>query len=187
MIVAALSGCGKPKSESKSEPVAANNVPASEKKEEPIAVATGPGSNSHFYEPTNDPNPEKRSEQRQIEWEIAWQSSNFAVVNEKKSGYMFKVSGKVYENGVPTSSFLAARAEADEATDRLNLDGGIKLTSEKAVMTAKKVEWLAAIKLFKASGDVILDSPNGVVGPVEVLYADAKLKKVASSKEYFKK
>jgi hypothetical protein len=187
VIVAVLSGCGKPKSESKNEPVAANNIPASDKKDDPIAVATGPGSTNHYYEPSTDPNRKDRNRPREIEWEIAWQSSNLAIVNEKKSGYMFNVSGKVFENGVPTSSFSAARAEADEGKDRLNLDGGIKITSEKAVMTAKKVEWFGDVKLFKASGDVILDSPNGVIGPVEVLYADKSLTKVASSKEYFKK
>lgn len=187
MIVTMLSGCGKPKSESKNEPASANNAATNKKAEDPIAVATGPGTNTHYYVPATDAKVKKQSETRAVEWEIAWQSNNLAIVDGKKSGFMFKVSGKIYEEGTPTSSFLADRAEADEATDRLLLDGGITLTSKKAKLTAKKVEWLAAIKLFKASGDVILDSPNGVIGPVEVLYADAKLTKVASSKEYFKK
>jgi lipopolysaccharide assembly outer membrane protein LptD (OstA) len=100
---------------------------------------------------------------------------------------MFKVSGTVYENGKPAGQFSADRAEADKAADRLILDGGISVKAEKASMTGKKVEWLADYKVFKASGDVTLDGEDGVIGPIDVLYVDAKLKKVATSLNFFQK
>lgn len=178
MICAVMTGCGKPKHEGKDGSLASNNAQNKPKKPDVVAIATGQA---------NDTRTDLKTGQKM--WFIAWESANLALVNGQQSGMMFKVTGEAYDKGVIASTFIADHAEADRAADRLILDGGIKITSKtsQAVMTAKKVEWLADLKVFKASGDVLLDSPQGVVGPVDVLYADAKLKKVASSKEYFKK
>ena len=173
-----MTGCNKPRPEGVEGSSVSNNAPSKPNKPEVVAIATGQA---------NDTRTELKTHQKL--WFIAWESANLAMVHGQQSGMMFKVTGEVFEKGEIASSFFADRAEADKAANRLILDGGIKITSKtsQAVMTAKKVEWLADLKVFKASGEVVLDSPQGVVGPVDVLYSDAKLKKVASAKEYFKK
>jgi hypothetical protein len=178
MIAVAITGCGKAKHENPKGTAIANNAPSDPKKVEAVAIAMGAANNTRTELKT-----------REKQWYIEWQSANIAIVNGQQSGDMFQVKGNAYEKGKVASSFFANHAEADKAADRLILDGGIKITSEstKAVLTAKKVEWLPKNKLFKASGDVLLDSPHGVVGPVDVLFADANLKKVASSIKYFSK
>ncbi len=183
MICAVMTGCSKAKHDDSKGAAASNNAPSKPKKVEAVAIAIGPAEDTRteFIGPYG-------KQVRQTLWHIGWQSANIALVNGKQSGVMFKVKGEAFEKGVVASTFIADHAEADRAADRLILDGGIKIESNTshAILTAKKVEWLADIKVFKASGDVLLDGPQGVVGPVDVLYADAKLKKVASSKEYFK-
>ena len=178
MIAMAITGCAKAKHDEPKGLPASNDAPKDPKKTEALAIAMGPATNTR-----TDP------KTREKQWYIEWQSANLAIINGQQSGDMFKVKGNAFEKGEVASTFSADHAEADRAADRLILDGGIKITSEatKAVLTAKKVEWLPNDKLFKASGDVSLDSPKGVVGPVDVLYADANLKKVASSIKYFSK
>ncbi len=185
MIAVAILGCAKPKSESKNEPKSAKNEPKGAKKAEPVAIAMGPANNTRSKRMTLQklwfiPLHEEM-------WFIEWQSANLALINGSQSGFMFKVHGHVYEKGQEAGEFFADRAEADQAVDRLILDGGIKILSDKSTMTAKKVEWLAGNEVFKASGDVLLDGPDGLVGPVDVLFVSPKLMKVASSLKYFQK
>ena len=184
MIALLLAGCSKPKPEAANNASANNAVSKPKNSTAPIAVATGPAEDTRTdFVVING------KQTRETQWHIAWQSANIAIVNGNQSGNMFKVTGEAYEKGEVASTFFADKAEADKAGNRLILDGGIKITSKisKAELTAKKVEWLADFKVFKASGDVLLESPQGVIGPVDFLYADAQLKKVASSKEYLKK
>ena len=178
-------GCSKPKSEAKTDPKGGNNAPDNVKKSEPMAVATGPANNTR----SNLSKGKNGEIIREPLWYVEWQSANLAVVNGNQSGDMFKVKGNVFEKGVIASDFFADHAEADKAANRLILDGGIVITSKKTqtTMKAKKVEWLADPKVFKASGEVTVDGRQGVIGPVDVLYADSELKKVASSLKYFSK
>ena len=177
MIGVVISGCGRSKPE-RPNGSGATNASTDPKKTEAIAVAVSAGKSTRTDLKT-----------REKQWYIEWQSANLAIVNGQQSGMMFKVKGNTYEKGGVSTEFFADHAEADKGADRLILSGGIKITSKlkKAVMTAKKVEWLADVKVFKASGDVLLDSSQGVVGPVDELYADANLEKVASSLKYFSK
>lgn len=123
-------------------------------------------------------------------WEISWESSNLALVNGKQSGAMFRVKGTAYEKGQVASTFSGDRAEADAAVDRLIIEGNVRvasLKSPKAVMTAKKVEWLADLKVYKASGSVEIEGERAVVGPTNELYVSPELDKIGTSKDYFKK
>ena len=191
MIAALTIGCGKARQgSSNNDPATANNAPAKQKNDQPIAIAMQAGNNKRvvtvcllkaWFFP-----------RREELWLIEWQSANLAIVNGMQSGNMFKVNGQAFENGAVASTFSADHAEADRAANRLILDGGITITSEvskekgKTNLTAKKVEWMADIKVYKASGDVVLDGPQGVVGPVDVLYVSPKLSRVATSLKYFK-
>ena len=183
-------GCGKAKPEITKEksgaivpPVSPKELP--KKKQEPIAVALGQGKSNRVEFWTY----QKLwfTTFRADLWFIEWQSANLALINGKQSGFMFKVHGNVFEKNQPAGEFFADHAEADRAVDRLILEGGIKIKSGKSIMTAKKVEWLAGNEVFKASGEVFLEGPDGSIGPVDVLFASAKLNKVASSLQYFKK
>ena len=202
MIAATMVGCEKSKHEAKNVSVEPNNVPANvKKKENPVAVAIGEANNtrSDWVGPTILIHcfPIKFHIGRENLWFIEWKSANLALVDGKQSGFMFKVHGNVFEKNVPAGEFFADHAEADRAVDRLVLEGNIRIVSESfdkvtklreiSTMTAKKVEWLAGNEVFKASGDVYIDGPNGAVGPVDVLFVSAKLKKVASSLKYFTK
>ena len=190
MIGATIMGCGKAKPEITKEksgaivpPVSPKELP--KKKQEPIAVALGQGKSNRVEFWTY----QKLwfTTFRADLWFIEWQSANLALINGKQSGFMFKVHGNVFEKNQPAGEFFADHAEADRAVDRLILEGGIKIKSGKSIMTAKKVEWLAGNEVFKASGEVFLEGPDGSIGPVDVLFASAKLNKVASSLQYFKK
>lgn len=170
-------GCGgKPKSEK-----ADINKPEDKKEEKKLntdrAVVVGEATNSRLDGKT-----------REKLWDISWKQANLAMVDGNQSGTMEDVTGNIYDKGKVASTFSAKHGEADKAVNRLIIEGGIKVTSitEKSVMTAKKVEWLADLKVFKASGDVLVEGPHGVAGPAGQLFATADLKKIGTSLEYFK-
>ncbi len=172
-----LTGCGgKPKGE---KPDA--NKPEEKKEEKKLnadrAIVVGAATNSRLDAKT-----------REKLWDIAWKQANLAMVDGQQSGTMQDVTGNIYDKGKVASTFSAKHGEADKAVNRLIIEGDIKVTSiaEKSVMTAKKVEWLADLKVFKASGDVLVEGPNGVVGPTNQVFATADLKKIGTSVEYFK-
>ena len=103
---------------------------------------------------------------------------------------MFKVKGTTYNDGKVACRCAGDRAEADKAANRLLIVGNVvveSLESPKASMKAKKVEWLPDLKVFKASGDVLVEGEGAVVGPASQLYASPDLKKIGTSKDYFKK
>lgn len=123
-------------------------------------------------------------------WEIEWESANLGIQDGKQFGSMVKVKGMAFEKGEKSASFASDSAVADKFEEKLVLEGNVRVESDKnpkATMTAKKVEWLPNLKVFKASGDVTIASASGVVGPIDSLYADSKLHKVGTSLEYFKK
>ena len=53
-------------------------------------------------------------------------------------------------------------------------------------MTAKRVEWLPELKVFKATGGVTIEGDQAVIGPMDSLYVSPKLHKIGSSLDYFK-
>lgn len=102
---------------------------------------------------------------------------------------MNDVNGDAFEKDVLVSQFESKQAEADAKTDRLKLSGGVKIlaTDSKTTLIAQKVDWLPDQKVFRASGDVIVEGPNGIIGPTDTLFVTPKLDRMASSESYFKK
>ena len=174
--MALVTGCGGKKN---GEPKKEEAEPKKEEKpRDPITIVTTPGTTI-----------QRDLKTKQKEWKISWEVANILLVEGVQSGKMKKVSGEIYEKDSVASTFTADDAEADKTIRRLNLSGNVVLTSvkPKAVLNAKKVEWLPQKKLFKASGAVTVTGDNGVIGPTETLFVSAKLDKVATSEDYFKK
>lgn len=172
-----LIGCGKSADkkktpEAKNEPEAAKNAPKD------IAIATTQATST------------RSGENGQKLWIISWESANLGIQDGKQFGSMKSVKGTTFEAGKEAATFSSDLAEADKAEDRLILEGDVRVESfktPKAVMTAKKVEWLPQLKVFKASGDVLIDAERGIVGPIDHIYVSSDLSKMGTSPEYFKK
>ncbi len=170
-------GCGKSQDKKKApaannEPEAANNGP----KDIAIAVTEATSTRS--------------GDKGEKLWTISWESANLGIQDGKQFGSMKKVKGTTFETGKEAATFSSDQAEADKAEDRLILEGSVRVESfktPKAVMTAKKVEWLPNLKVFKASGDVLIDAERGIVGPIDHVYVSSDLSKMGTSPEYFKK
>lgn len=122
-------------------------------------------------------------------WKVNWKSSNLVIKDGIDAGKMNVVTGEIYEKDKPASRFEAKTGEANRDTSRLELVGAVRLESltSKAVLKANRVEWLADKKLYRASGNVELVSQSGVVKSEGTMFADAELKKIATSEEYFKR
>jgi hypothetical protein len=122
-------------------------------------------------------------------WSIRWKSAQLSIIDGKQSGRMNDVNGDAFEKDVLVSQFESKQAEADAKTDRLKLSGGVKIlaTESKTTLIAQKVDWLPDQKVFRASGDVIVEGPNGIIGPTDTLFVTPKLDRMASSESYFKK
>ncbi|MBS1727033.1 MAG: LPS export ABC transporter periplasmic protein LptC [Armatimonadetes bacterium] len=177
MIALALAGCAK--SGGKKQVSAANNEASAANKPDDMAIEVTAGNNTRNSEKDHKP-----------VWEVSWQRAHLLVINGRQSGTMLTVTGKLYGKDGVASTFSGERAEADQAQDRLIIEGSVKITSldsPKAVLTAKKVEWIPDLQVLKASGDVTVEGDNGVVGPIQQLYASSDLKKVGTSQDYFKK
>ena len=180
MIAAVLVGCSK-SGDKKKDDVSANNEQAANKPED-IAIVTTGGKNTRMDEKT-----------RKALWDISWESANLMMIDGQQSGQMFKVKGTTYTEGAIASTFSGDHAEADKAANRLVIEGNVRVKSQKTAKTpettmiAKKVEWLPDLKVFKASGDVIVESEQAVIGPTNQLFVSAELDRIGTSQEYFKK
>ncbi|HLO97412.1 MAG TPA: hypothetical protein VK171_02355, partial [Fimbriimonas sp.] len=139
-------------------------------------------------------------------WDIEWQSANLFIkqvespTGDKKTkqfGTMRAAKGVVYKDGQIASTFQTDLAEAFEADDRLKLSGKVVLTSividkkdkskKTTVLTAKEVTWDPVAQRYIASGAVEVDGPNGYLAPTDKVFATAKLDRIATSEDYFKK
>lgn len=158
----------------KPKPVENQKPPEEPKKAEPISVATSEGSNDHF------------STTNEKLWTVRWKGAEVKAEGQVKVGKMRDVSGDVYERGEIASTFVADFAEADNREERLNLSGNVTLKNGASTLKAQRVVWLSKQKLYRAEGNVTLESKDGFVGPMQSLLATAKLDKIGTSERFFK-
>lgn len=117
---------------------------------------------------------------------MRWKGAEVKADGQVKVGKMRDVSGDVYERGEIASTFVAEFAEADNREERLNLNGNVTLKNGESTLKAQRVVWLSKQKLYRAEGNVTLESKDGFVGPMQSLLATAKLDKIGTSERFFK-
>lgn len=123
---------------------------------------------------------ERRGDDQSLQWTVRAESSNLELNSPNKlAGNLNKVTGCLYQKGVIASKFSADLANADQAKNKLDLSGQVVLNAEKEglKMTALKLKWVPERKLIEASGHVMLESSDYIVGPFESILATPDLKK----------
>jgi hypothetical protein len=182
IISLCLAGCGQGAAKSEKKEAKKDKPPVQESKTAPMAIQT---QNSEWR---------RKDDKNQLVWSISWKTANLKMLDGKQSGMMWNVVGTSYEKGKVASTFKGDKAEAGKIDgtadlDQLDIIGNVQIISKekKITLTAKKVEWLPTQELYRAVGDVLLEGKGGVIGPANELYVTAKLDKIASSRDYFKK
>ena len=119
-------------------------------------------------------------------WEIHWEDARIeATGKEDVSGEMNKVTGTVYEKTKVKSRFSALKAVANRASKQLELRDTVRLTSlnPDATLRCDRVIYFGNLKRFHAVGRVMVQTKLGNVGPIDDLWANADLTKVATNEE----
>ncbi len=118
---------------------------------------------------------------------VAWKSAALTLAKSGiQEGRMNGVSGTVYEDGKPKSTYSAETGYARKASGDLRLEGRVVVKSPRygSTLTARKLEWLPDVKRYRASGDVRVSGDWGVMGPADVLLATSDLKIVGTPENF---
>lgn len=101
---------------------------------------------------------------------------------------MSVVKGTIFREGIETATFTARQASAAFGTNRLQIAGGIELTSKepKLTMRAGKVIWDPELDRIEASGTVTIEAERYTMGPFDRVYASPNLDEIGSP-EMFRK
>ncbi len=136
---------------------------------------------------TNSASLTRRSEKasRERAYDIHWKTSDLTFDEKTKNyfGTMVGVSGTIFEKDKPAATFTSEEGEADKSgTSKLTLRGHVRVisTDGQSELTCDKVVWLVDEKTIKASSLVKVRGRNGIVGPMDDLWATPDLKRVAT-------
>lgn len=166
LSVAALVGCsggGAP----------ANSEPRTERPEEVQEVQTAGGEAVRL----SDQEPRVRV------WSARWSKAQLSYGESGRiSGTMETVTGVFYENGEPASEFSAERAEADQTTARLVLEGRVVVVSQDPAgrLSCDTLTWDAEAGVLEAKGNVRYETDRFVLGPFPSMLGSPKLQRVGS-------
>ena len=162
MLLAGCSGKAKSSGEQKD--------PKPEVKEESKRLYTGSGETT-IREPSGD---------RPIRYIIRWKETELDYTLEEGplGGKLDAVSGELFQDGKPGSTFTANSAVADKSKNLLTLTGKVIAIGRdpKAKLECEKLEWRTDKKLLKATGKVTITFEQGVIGPVDELWCLPDLK-----------
>lgn len=180
VVALVLAGCSRKGGETASANGAGNgagnaapNSPAEPKKPEPapLNVATTGGS--------ADKRDEKSGKRL---YSIAWKTALITLGPKGlQEGTMNAVTGTIYQEEKPKSTFSAETGYAKKETKTLRLERRVTVrsTTSKLVLTAEKLEWLPDVKRLRASGNVLVtDGSTAMRAPV--LDATPDLRKVGT-------
>jgi hypothetical protein len=156
-----------------------------------IVAGCGPGEPKRAHAPAPEPSPERhietegaqvirRGPDRRPLWSASSASASLTYAGEGAvSGTFRKVTGRLYERGVPASTFAAQTAFADQGTSRLDMSGQVVIAALRyeARMMADLVRWRPDLELIEASGGVRVTTPDYVVGPFQALLATPDLRR----------
>lgn len=169
-----LTGCGKVASVLNFKPKPKKAPP------KPLeTAATKKASGTRYSDP--------KAKVRERLWVINWEAANLSFNDGGAfSGQMRAVTGDIFQSDEVTTTFSADQGLADKVTSHLTLSGNVVLRSKayKSVLTAEKIDWLPETKMIKATGNVFAEGDWGVIGPVDALYANAKLTRFGTQNNF---
>lgn len=120
-------------------------------------------------------------------WSLRSKSSRFGIDDTgTNQGFLEDVTGTLYTDGKPVSTFKATSAKADTSAHVLKLTGGTEVKSLEydAVLHADQIEWLDARGLISATGNVTLTSDTWTFGPSAAVYTRPDLTKFGSPDKF---
>lgn len=166
-MAVALIGCAPPTTR----PISSSSKPKDDSKVEYASV--GAGRASRF----------SSGEERNLLWEIRWESARLAYDTEGKvGGEMAKVSGAFTKQGKAASTFSAQTARSQFSVNDLEVAGTVTIVTSDppAKLMCERVKWDPKLERIEAHGKVIVENQTLRIGPIETVYASADLKEVST-------
>lgn len=123
----------------------------------------------------------------EVVWTLHGESSRVGLETEGETQiFANNVSGEIFENGKVASTFKAMEAKAARESRTLLLNDRVEIQSvaENITLRADKVNWMEDRKLFAATGNVEVDSPNWLLGKMEEVWATPDLTKIGTPNKF---
>ena len=120
-------------------------------------------------------------------WTVVWTNAMLEYTDDRKfSGEMAEVSGTIYQNGKPASTYHADWANARKEDAVLELSGHVKVTSLSPVTSigCEKVQFDGESATIKADGSVLVQAQEFQTGPWDSITASSDLSTIATTAEF---
>lgn len=111
-------------------------------------------------------------------WEIRWKKAQLEYADDMHfGGTMDTVTGTIYHEGEAVSDFRADSGRAEKESERLTLDGNVRITARKGggVLTCESLEWLPSRRLVAAKGKVRFEDDVYEAGTFSELWATPEM------------
>lgn len=128
-------------------------------------------------------------------WNIRWQTADLAFDDSGEfSGTMEGVHGVLFKDGRESSTFEARTGTADKSSRVLLLEGSVVVESKDPSVKSKdpsgrmeceSMRWDPDREIIEATGNVRLETKEGILGPFDSLWFSPELK-VAGTPDMFK-
>lgn len=127
------------------------------------------------------------SEPRRKVWSVRWKSADLTISEGGRfSGEMRGVEGNLYRGQALASRFRAELGLADRDSSVLKLSRGVivETTMPKVRLTCDAMRWDPEREVIEATGNVRLETEDGVLGPFQKLWLSPELR-VAGTPDLF--
>jgi hypothetical protein len=115
----------------------------------------------------------RASKDGKLLWEVKSEQADFKIDPKGDSAEMKGVEATLYEQGVPSMKLTAPFGNANEATGRLSLRGGVKAASTDGhtLLTCDRIAWAREDRVLVANGHVSGVTSGISIGPAETVRA----------------
>jgi hypothetical protein len=120
-------------------------------------------------------------------WTVNWARASILFESEENfGGKMVEVTGTIFENDQPASTFKAAEAYANRASNTLKLTGGVSVKSVKdgSTLSGSEVIYFAEKSLIEASGNISLDAKTYTISGIPKILASSDFSEIATPDMY---
>ncbi|MBL8068787.1 MAG: LPS export ABC transporter periplasmic protein LptC [Armatimonadetes bacterium] len=120
-------------------------------------------------------------------WKVHGESARAGLQEGAPSEFFLSnVTGDVYDGKKVVSTLAAEEAKAETASKKLVLSGQVSVTSteQDIVLHADKVRWMEDRRLFAASGNVQIESPDFALGKMDEVWATPDLRRIGNPSKF---
>lgn len=140
-----------------------------------VSLEAGAGSAPFFSPPPHS----------ELRWDIHWNHAQMRPDGSALAGVLTDVSGRIVDQGADRARFTAKSARTVREQNALELEGNVVVVGLKpeATLHCNHVSYFPDSKIYRASGNVLIDGAFGEIGPLDEVWCTADFARIGTSEE----